>query len=132
MFNQTQRAFRAGLAQTDQLEGGRMFTDLILRDLQQITPAGQTNAVNFYAQIPNYSPLQQIMPASSISRTNILEDVFFLTRFNQTWNGIGYFVRSNSDFGVAGNVALAGTLYRFETNVSVSQFNDAGDILGGQ
>ena len=28
MFNQTQRAFRAGMAQTDQMEGGRMFNDL--------------------------------------------------------------------------------------------------------
>jgi prepilin-type N-terminal cleavage/methylation domain-containing protein len=128
MFNQTQRAFRAGLAQTDQLEGGRMFADLLLRDLQQIAPSGQTNGVNFYAQIPNYSPLQQILPASSIPRTNIVEDVFFLTRFNQTWNGVGYFVRTNSDFGVSGNVGLAGTLYRFETNVSVTQFNDRGEF----
>ena len=128
MFNQTQRAFRAGMAQTDQLEGGRMFTDLILRDLQQVAPCGQTNGVNFYAQIPNYVPLQQLMPASSIPRTNVLEDVFFLTRFNQTWNGVGYFVRTNSDFGVAGNVGLAGTLFRFETNVSVTQFNDNGQL----
>jgi type II secretory pathway pseudopilin PulG len=128
MFNQVQRAFRAGMAQTDQLEGGRMFTDLILRDLQQITPSGQTNGVNFYAQIPNYPLLQQILPASSIPRTNILENLFFLTRMNQTWTGVGYMVRTNSDFGLAGYVDPVGTLYRFETNMSVSQFNGYGEL----
>jgi type II secretory pathway pseudopilin PulG len=128
MFNQTQRAFRAGMAQTDQLEGGRMFADLILRDLQQMAPSGQTNGVNFYAEIPNYPLLQQVLPGSSIPRTNVLENLFFLTRFNQTWNGIGYFVRTNSIFGLSGNLAPAGTLYRFETNVSVSQFDDRGEL----
>jgi hypothetical protein len=120
MFNQTQRAFRAGLAQTDQLEGGRMFTDLLQRDLQQITATHQTNGMNFYAQIPNYAPLQMVLPANSYSRTNVLENLFFISRYNQTWSGIGYFVRTNS--WVGGNVNLAGTLYRFETNVSSAQF----------
>src|SRR3954464_8860994 len=91
MFNQTQRAFRAGMAQTDQLEGGRMFTDLLVRDLQEITPTYQTNAVNFYAQIPNYAPLQLVLPASSYPRTNVLQNLFFMSRYNQTWSGIGYF-----------------------------------------
>lgn len=126
MFNQTQRAFRAGMAQTDQLEGGRMFTDLLRRDLEQITPTFQTNGMNFYAQIPQYAPLQQTLPASSMPRTNVLQNLFFMSRYNQTWNGIGYFVRTNSDFGVAGNMALVGTLYRFETNVPVSQFDGNG------
>jgi len=120
MFNQTQRAFRAGMAQTDQLEGGRMFTDLILRDLQQITPTYQTNGVNFFAEIPNYAPLRLTLPATSDPRTNILQDVFFMSRYNQNWNGVGYFVRTNPSY--FGNVNLVGTLYRFETNVPVAQF----------
>ncbi len=121
MFNQTQRAFRAGMAQTDQLEGGRMFTDLILRDLQQITPTYQTNGVNFFAEIPNYSPLLLTLPGSSnLLRTNILQDIFFMSRYNQNWNGVGYFVRTNpSYFGIMNQV---GTLYRFETNVPVAQY----------
>jgi type II secretory pathway pseudopilin PulG len=128
MFNQTQRAFRAGMAQTDQLEAGRMFNGLLLQDLQQITPSYQTNGVNFYARIPDYATLKQVLPASEVPRTNILEDLFFLSRFNQTWSGIGYFVRTNSDFGVAGNMDLVGTLYRFETNVPISQFKGAGRV----
>jgi type II secretory pathway pseudopilin PulG len=128
MFNQTQRAFRAGLAQTDQLEGGRMFNDLLLRDLQQITPSGETNGVNFYAQIPNYPLLQQILPASSIPRTNVLENLFFLTRMNQTWSGIGYMVRTNSDFGLAETPDWAGTLYRFEVDVAASEIQGNADM----
>jgi type II secretory pathway pseudopilin PulG len=123
MFNQTQKAFRAGLAQTDQLEGGRMFTDLLVRDLQQITPTFQTNGINFYTQIPNYAPLQQVLPASFYPRTNILENLFFMSRYNQTWSGIGYFVRTNP--WVGGLMNPVGTLYRFETNIPMAQI--AGD-----
>ena len=126
MFDQTQKAFRAGMAQTDQLEGGRMFTDLLQRDLEQVSPSYQTNGVNFYAQIPNYPLLRQILPASSIPRTNILENLFFLSRYNQTWSGIGYCVRTNMNFGLAGNMNQVGTLYRYQTNVTASQFNGNG------
>jgi type II secretory pathway pseudopilin PulG len=119
MFNQTQKAFRAGMAQTDQLEGGRMFTDLLVRDLQQITPTFQTNGINFYTQIPDYAPLQQVLPANSYSRTDLLENLFFMSRYNQTWSGIGYFVRTNT--WVGGNMSPVGTLYRFETNVTSAQ-----------
>lgn len=126
MFNQTQRAFRAGMAQTDQLEGGRMFSDLLRRDLEQITPTYQSNGLNFFAQIPaNYAPLLQALPAdNSSSRTNILDDLFFTSRYNQTWSGIGYFVRNDSvtDAWWGGTRSPAGTLYRFETNMPVAQF----------
>src|SRR6185437_10944549 len=84
MFSQTQRAFRAGMAQTDQLEGGRMLSDLILQDFRQITPTMQTNGVNFFAEIPNYAPAEEILPGgSNIFRTNIFQDVFFTKRQNQ-------------------------------------------------
>jgi len=123
MFDQTEKAFRAGTAQTDQMEAGRMFNDLLLRDMEQIVPTGQTNAVNFWAQIPNYGslqPLQQFLPPGSV-RTNLLQDVYFVSRVNQTMSGIGYFVRTNP--GIGGNVDLVGTLYRYQTNVHISAFN---------
>ncbi len=121
MFSQTQRAFRAGMAQTDQLEGGRMFSDLILQDLRQITPTMQTNGVNFFAEIPNYSPAKEILPGvSNVLRTNIFQDIFFTKRENQYWSGVGYFVRTNGSY--YGNVAPVGTLYRFEKDVHVSDF----------
>ena len=120
MFNQTQRAFRAGMAQTDQLEGGRMLNDQTVRDFQQMVPTYQTNGVNFFAEIPNYTPLLLPLPGSSYPRTNILYDVYFTTRLNQYWNGIGYFVRTNPAY--AGNVNPVGTLYRYEASVHDADF----------
>jgi prepilin-type N-terminal cleavage/methylation domain-containing protein len=124
MFDQTQRAFRAGMAQTDVMEGGRMFNDLIQREVEQITPSYQNSGLNFYAQIPNYTPLPEALPGDPIPRTNLLQDLFFITKVNQTWNGIGYYVRTNP--GYFGAVDPVGTLYRFETNIPVSPFNAGG------
>ncbi len=133
MFDQTQKAFRTGMSQTDRLEGGRMFADLLLHDLEEITPCYQTNGMNFYAQIPNYGPLVgplvQNLPGSTLPRTNILENLFFLSRNNQTWSGIGYFVRTNDNMGFGGPLDLVGTLYRFETNVPVSQMQGDNSLL---
>src|SRR5439155_24110359 len=38
MFSQTQRAFRASMTQTDVLESGRIFTDMMARELGQLAP----------------------------------------------------------------------------------------------
>lgn len=128
MFSQTQRAFRLGLAQVDVLEGGRAVTDMMTRELSQMTPSGAgrlSGAVNFYAGLRSYKPLVQALPGTTgPGRTNLLEETFFLTRENQTWYGVGYFVRTNQ----SGSSALGfpeeglGTLYRFETNYSDAQF----------
>ncbi|MSU58756.1 MAG: hypothetical protein EXS35_11400 [Pedosphaera sp.] len=120
MFTQTQRVFRTGLAQTDVQEGGRMSAEMISRELSQTTPSYQS-ALNFYAEVPFYTTLFQSLPGSSSVRTNVVEDLFFLTRQNQLWIGIGYFVRK-TDPG-SGALSLSpvgvGTLYRFETNCPV-------------
>jgi len=135
MFNQTQKAFRIGMTQTDVLEGGRMTTDLLARELEQMTPSYLNQRVyargatpNFYAQVWNFST--QTLPANSNLRTDVLEDLFFLTRQNQTWTGVGYFVRTNDALG---NLWLPnngfGTLYRFSTNYSVSQFATNSSLM---
>jgi hypothetical protein len=46
-----------------------------------------------------------------------------MSRYNQTWSGIGYIVRTNPS--VNGFMNPVGTLYRFQTNVSSAQ------IMGG-
>lgn len=136
MFGQTQRAFRLGMTQVDVLEGGRMATELMHRELEQMTPAYQprvgrlpNNAPilqpNFAAYLPDFAPLLQPLPGSSRQRTNLLYDVFFVTRRNQDWIGIGYFVRVANPLNGALSLPvasvptptlMAGTLYRFETN----------------
>ncbi len=103
MFTQTQKAFRAGMTQVDVQEGGRAGADTISRELEQIVPA-YTVATNFY-EVTNSCSSQPLPPFTGAARLNVLEDLFFLTRQNQTWSGIGY------------HVALVGpgvgTLYRF-------------------
>jgi len=118
MFDQTQKAFRAGMTQTDVLEGGRAATELISRELSQMTPANQAQGVNFYAFVPRFDPLLQPLPGTvalpgsqSSYRTNLMEEMFFLTKENQKWTGIGY--------RVSDPLGGVGTLYRYETNVSV-------------
>jgi hypothetical protein len=117
VFSSTQAAFRASLTQTDVLEGGRSVMGMLKSDLESMTPS-YLRATNFYAAVSNNFP--QPLTGSSASRSNVMEDVFFITRENQTWKGIGYFVRSN--LLVSGMVGTPGVLYRFETNNSAAQF----------
>jgi type II secretory pathway component PulJ len=121
VFSSTQAAFRASITQTDVLEGGRSVMGLIKSDLEPMTPCflnAPNFPPNFYAAVSN--SFTQPLTGSSASRTNVMEDVFFITRENQTWKGVGYFVRSN--LFVSGMVGTPGVLYRFETNNSVAQF----------
>jgi prepilin-type N-terminal cleavage/methylation domain-containing protein len=141
MFNQVQRAFRSSMNQVDQLEAGRAVTEMLPRELEQITPSGG-NVYTFCAQIigssaPLSAPLTQVLPGGmSVSRTNLLEDCFLLLRQNQTWVGIGYCVRTISPTGVlqlpeTGPGQLgAGTLYRFATNLPVL-YNSPGNPQNG-
>ena len=39
MFNQTSRVFRGGMAQVDIMVGGRVIMDIILREMEQISPS---------------------------------------------------------------------------------------------
>ena len=131
MFGQVQRAFRLGMTQVDVLEAGRATADLLARDLAGITPSYQnrnTSTVNFYAQLRPDPPLLQPLPGTAgPGRVNLLHEIFFLTRENQTWNGIGYFVRTNDN---SGNLSFPGgsigSLYRFATNYSEADFRQNG------
>ncbi len=126
MFAQTQRAYKLGTTQVDVLEGGRMATDLLTRDLQRCA-ASRYNTTNFFlatlATVPTtgdtYVPLAQELPGSASFRTNLLQEVFFLTRENQTWTAVGYFVRTNDTGATIGFPGgSSGSLYRFAKDYS--------------
>lgn len=118
MFSQTQRAYKLGTTQVDVLEGGRMVADIMSRDLVQVTPS-HLPMTNFQLTAWNYQPLAQPLAGSLTWRTNLLQDVFFVTRENQKYSIIGYFVRTNDNLGNLGfPQAGVGSLYRFETNVT--------------
>jgi len=135
MFQQTQRAFTGSMTQVDMLEGARATTDLIERELEQMTPSHTPYAANFVSELA--PPDQSFTPAFSyqdlpgtgsppLRRLNVLHHFFFLTRENQTWRGIGYLVGPPA-FGV-------GTLYRFwqETNSSVGMLRTNFDTAATQ
>jgi hypothetical protein len=142
-LDQVQRAFRSGMGQVDRLEAGRAVTDLLPRELEQVTPSGG-NAVTFAAEIvgsavpPVPAPLIQVLPGLSPSgatqyRTNLLQDCFFLIRQNQTWVGIGYCVRVSDANGrlylpLSGpNQLGVGSLYRYSASTNVLR-NDPGYV----
>lgn len=114
MFGQTQRAYKLGTTQVDVLEGGRATIDMMGRELAVIMPSRGSNVVNFYADIPFAGPLVQVLPgAKPINRVNSIYDLYFLTRDNQTWTGIGY--------QIANRASGVGTLYRYEQTMPVSR-----------
>ena len=127
MFTQTQRAFRDSMKQVDVMSSGRTVTDMLARELAQITPSEMAFTTNFFALIPQASqppfiptlyfaesstgqPLLQGLPGTLGLRTNIIQSLFFVTRNNQDWIGTGYEVLADSPN------AGVGTLYRFATN----------------
>jgi hypothetical protein len=134
MFNQTQRAFRTGMTQTDVLEAGRATMDIIARELEQMSPSQvpdiidsgvRRRATNFFVEpsdknfavVSPYAfswkdPLIQDLPGQDfpgnyIPRTNLLQRFFFLSKFNQDWIGTGYEVLPDDAN------QLVGTLYRY-------------------
>lgn len=122
MFNQTSRAFRAGMTQTDILETGRSTMDMLAREMELTYPSHQPtlnypNSVltyrctNFFVESMSV-PWSLDLPGSSVPRTNVLQQVFFLSKVNQDVFGTLFYVSpdpSNQNFG---------TLYRvMVTNV---------------
>lgn len=109
MFSEVQRAFRTGITQVDIMESGRSGMELVSREIEQTTPTRQTESANFYAAWNGYALVQALPgkdPAgNNQSRTNVLQDVLFTTRENQTWLGVGY--------RVVFNQSSVGTLCRY-------------------
>lgn len=117
MFDQTRRAFTSSMQQVDYLEGGRAAMTLIGNDLEQLAPSYQPNSgrnpsfENFYMDFPPpYTTIVQPLADPTDSRTNELQEFFFISRNNQYWNVIGYKINLN------GQSAGIGTLYRFSSN----------------
>jgi hypothetical protein len=111
MFNQTQKALRSNITQVDVMESGRAASEMIGRELEQMTASDLANTVNLYAgmirvPIPGAAVLLQTdTDERTVLRTNVLQEFFFLTRQTNSWIGIGYTL-----IGATNHV---GTLYRF-------------------
>lgn len=135
MFTQTQRAFKAGMTQTDVLEAGRMGTEMLARELEQIVPAYSPNLglTNFYTVQESEFPQSILQGSPPAFRTNIISRIFFLTHENQTWKGIGYFlvfddtVTPSNPVGALNRFELSDTAVGFSQRpwMMISNFNRA-------
>ena len=133
MFNQTQKALLAGTTQSDYLESGRAATEEMAREIEQMAPSnvGFTNgsAINFfsYASLPaNATTAGSWLPIADPNeyQLNVFQQMFFLSRYNQQWKGIAYFVDTSdvpATQGATYNETRqlgVGSLYRYETNAA--------------
>src|SRR5688572_26001858 len=87
MFNQTQKAFRAGVAQVDVLDSTRAALEMMIRELEQTTASG-TFVPHLEVRTP--TPFSMALPGLDI--TNVLQEYFFLSRSNNYQVGTGYIV----------------------------------------
>ena len=125
MFTQVQRAWKSGITQVDVMEGGRAAMALIVRDLQEMVPVPTTNSpaspvpmtllTNLWVSNSQYSATTELDLVDGSVRTNFLQDISFLVRSGDQWNGIAY--RIDDATATIGGI---GTLYRLVASTPVS------------
>src|SRR2546422_1567977 len=120
MFDQTQRALRGNVAQVDVLEGGRASSELMTRELEQMEASNLAGCTNLLVEV-TWPPWGLPLVNTNVFRTNVLEEFFFVSRFNKFWSGIGYKVLTTNGVG---------TLYRFATSTHISQLRSNNLTFG--
>ena len=121
MFDQTQKALHANIAQTDVMETGRSAMELIVRDIERAQSPNLANAINLAIQKKDFlkagSATEPFVPPGVVDvnhRDHPLNDVFFLTQtLSNRWTGLGFFVGHNTDARRQPDESL-GTLYRYQ------------------
>jgi len=130
VFDVTQKALRSTISQVDTLEGSRAASDLLVRDFQAATPVQVANTTwtSFSAYLnPAAVPvnLEGLKPGGGTLLQTALQDIFFVTRQNDTWTGIGYWVGPVNTNQV-GQPITVGRLYRwsYETNATAFAYTN--------
>ena len=100
MFNQTQKAFRAGVAQVDVLDSARASLEMMTRELEQTTASGT------FAPSLEIRTLTNSVRLPTYNITTVLQEYFFLTKSNNVLIGTGYLVTNR-------------TLYRFSSQTNL-------------
>jgi len=122
VFDATQRALRTTVSQVDALEGVRAASDLLVRDLEAAAPVRIANTnwtslsvyLNPFAVPVEFQPLKK---GDAPVLSTAMQDLFFVTRQNDTWTAIGYWIGPVNTNQLGQPITL-GRLYRFtyETN----------------
>jgi hypothetical protein len=111
VFNNTTRALRIAHNMTDVFEGARATDDMVVRDFAGLAANGNTNSYNIFAA--DLWPMIYTLPTGEI-RTNVVQDIFLISRENDTWLATGYFIDQKAS-GI-------GTLYRY--SVAAQWYDD--------
>ncbi len=106
MFNQTQKALHIASQQSDVFEATRATVQMISRDLTEVSDFNRPGVINCYST-NLASPLGGGGIALPFGTNQLLNfgEAFWLTRANDQWTGVGYYV--------VGTNSGIGTLYRF-------------------
>lgn len=102
MFYHVQRGLRANMSQVDVLEEGRAAMDLLTRELTQMAPCNREWGLNATGALSAaYEPTVQVLADGVSLRTNLLQEVAFLKRYNQEYTATAYRVLfANGGVGV--------------------------------
>lgn len=126
MFNQTQKALRSNEAQVDSAERGRGVLELVSREMESVRVGMRAEATNLWLRTPVKMPpvvqndftAGQPLTADPL-RTNRFDDVYYLSKVEKAWRGVGYVVLATTNINNADALARPfggmGTLYRYET-----------------
>ncbi len=106
LFNHTQKALRGNITQVDVLESGRAAMEMLTREMVEMTASRRSNTISLRATMsPVGATVLLDLDEKTPLRTNLLQEVFFLTALNNDWNGVGYRVMEP--------MGGVGTLYRY-------------------
>lgn len=85
MFGETKELTRRGADQVEMMEGVRATMGLLSHHLQQVSPAQQTNLVNLRVSLASQAVVPVTNGTGVTFRTNILQNVFVLSRAGDEW-----------------------------------------------
>jgi hypothetical protein len=125
MFAYTQNALRANVTQVDVFDSGRAASDMIGRELEELSACGLRGRPNLQAIRTDAALVQTDLDNMTPLRTNVLQEVFFLTLFTNKWTGIGYRVAGVDGVGTLYRFAITANAHQLATNDLLSHFHAA-------
>jgi prepilin-type N-terminal cleavage/methylation domain-containing protein len=114
MFDQTQRALRSNVAQTDVSEAGRAALELIVRDLEQAQASGLPGVTNNIVVRRTYPDTRMAEFQDGYSRDTTLHELFFLTRPDLKRGSARALFVAHENNSLQRVDDYVGTLYRYE------------------
>jgi len=95
VFNQTQKAMRSNETQSDVSEKARAIMEMVFREVEQTQPTFVSNfgfqEDNFLGNLEYPPKVQRSADRGDIQpRTNMLYNLFFISKRTNAWLGVGY------------------------------------------